>query len=782
MRTLMRLLAGLVRMLAGLVSGAIAAAARLAAGRLGGRAAPEPEVAPRAGDGGAGAASDEVRAEAADEGERAGLGPENVETTPDGRSVLDFDKFERALRAAADPAAELRLFVDDVRRREESGVDVLGQDRLRPGDLELFAARALEESGALGPGALPAVRVIRPLRSRTFYVRVEQPRVTRRQRTNVLRLENALNRVYFASQYFEDLSEVSTADAYLLNQRLEEVFCSQVPQMLRGVETGGAGEWDARLMLGVGVEAFQLPHRLTCSYRMNLRERIVAVRVDLPEPDQFASSCYLPHLGRVVPTTREMRERAASDYAMRLGILLAAFAFACSTSVNEVYVRGDADDGRHHRCLYSVCFDRTRFSAVDLSRLDSLPWHYRCFGARMRLDDGVLRPVEATFSLEEERFCPSSRFDSLETSHRMIAGGARDVLGTWRASDFGINEEARRAGLAEAIARELGDDVEDGVRAILAGAGDDPAPDVRDAVERTVRKLIEGTLPAGDPYAFAEEFVDGGELGTGVERAAELLAGGDAAAAARLLDRVIAEADASGAYRDDERRVWRCFRSYAERTLYNLEHGTGREVLLAPDAYQAAHLVAGAARLGMGQTERALSHARRALELGPYDTRPRLLAARCLEELDDFAGAAAELEAMLDRAYEPQGAGVGYYRMAYMQLRLDRPDLAEACYRKSLEFPSVARPVAGLELAALMGERGGARAMGPDEVDDALRAGGVGLVDVEGICRRAYECGRAAMDAGLFPVARSLANVLATFTGDDAVYDLVRSIEDEPDR
>ena len=705
-------------------------------------------------------------------------------TTLGDRSAFDAERFERELTGSPDPLQELRLFVQDIRTRE-SGHDVLGQERLRPSEFELFCARELEEAGVMDDDLeMPATRALMLTRSHLFYLRIEQPTLTYAAKLRVIRIEAALNRIRFCAMYFEDVAAASQADAYLLNERIEQAMVAQVTNMVPEGEQRSGTEWDTRLSLGLGIETFQTPYRLTADYRVNVRERVAAIRIDLTPPGAFDTSCYSLDIGRIVPTTRDMRARAASDYALRLGILLAAYAFGSSPAINECYVMGVLDDSKTHACYYSVCFDRTRFGGIDLERLDNLPWHYRCFAARMRMEDGVLKPVEPTFSLEDERFCPPSRYDSVELSHALLKGDAAQVLGTTKVSGLAIDEQAHRQEVAGRIVRGLGSSTEANVRAILDATRGDADESVQEAARRTMGMLIDGTLEDGDAISFEQEFVAGGELSHAVETGWRLLGKADATGAARLVRKALtdAEANADGAFRDTGEVEWRSFNSYAERALYNRMIAGKRSVRLVPEPYYEAHMLLGGALLDLGKPAEALVAAERALQMDPLDANPYLMAVKCSEELGDYADAADRLGSLLAVAHDAESVGKAYYRMAFMQYHLGRPDVAEACYLRCLEFASSVWPVAAFELASLRSSGEAPAQMTNEQAEGLLLANGIALAPVERVSKALYDCGRASLDSELFGVARTCFRSLGTFLGDDVLLDVIRSIEKEPDR
>lgn len=692
-----------------------------------------------------------------------------------------YESFSLRILTSGDPIDELKLFVRDVRHRRKR----LGDDFPTP--YERFCARMLTEAGLFASDVdLPKLTVVRPQASQMLYLRILDRELPYLAKVRVLAIEAALNAIRLSATYFEQPNEHTLVEHYQLVQRLARSICAQSPNLDEHVpvieDEYPDSEWAVRLGISTAIESLQLPHRLEASFRTNVADGNVAIRIELPPEGAFPGSTYVDGMG-LVPTTRDMRRRAAADYGLRLALLVAACAFRCSEKVLHVWVQATQETAHRHACYLSVDFDRWRFARLDLADLGDLAEVYRRFAATLRLEDGVMRPVAATFSLEEPRFCPPWRFIPVSLSARRLAEHEAQALGTSNVSGLSIDESTKRELVASNIMRKVGPTTEENVRAILELAGDDPDPSVRSAAERCVRKLIDGSIE-GDAYSIGAEFVGGDDLSSAVRTAQELMGARDLGVARRLLESALTPIDRAGIFEDSATVEYRHFSSYVDRALYNrLFALPGRTSLLVPAAYYEAHLLLSAAYLMEREGELALSHAERLVALAPLDMRSRLHLVRCLEMLGRVDEAITALNEHLLIAHDPEGLGVGYYRMAFFQWQQGNTLAAQACYLKAMHFMPTLVPLVAMELTALSLQSPGElrEELSEQECDELLQEHGVPLAPTEHLSTTFTECARAALDAEVFPVARNFVHVLAGFSHDDILMGLIRSIEDAPD-
>lgn len=716
--------------------------------------------------------------------------PAPVEEPRPERPTLDFGALSTRLVESADPLAELKRFVGDIRTREADAKD---DPMAMPSELERYAARMLDEAGLFAQDVeLPAFMVVRPRASRMVYLRTAERRIPYLAKLRIIKLEAALNAIRFACASLP--ADATMEDAYRLNQGLARSIIAQAspidePLMLEDVIQPD-GEWAVRYGISQAIETLQLPYRLSARFRTNVADGNVAIEVEHTPAEAFPTSCLVDGLG-IVPTTGDMRQRASADYALRLALLLAASAFRCTERIRHVWVAGIHENGTRRTCYYAVDFDRYRFSRLDLSDIGDLQETYRSFAPQLRYEDGWLRPVKQTFDLEQERFCPKRRYLPVSLTSRRLTGQAAQSLGTDHVSGLAIEEADNRALVANAIMLRLApgeakDATVKNVRTVMELAGDDPDPTVRSAAERVVSHLVDGTL-SEDPIAIGEEFVRGDALTRATDRAKELLMRQEAPQAQHALEPVLSAIDEVGTYADTSTIAYRFFASYVDRTLYNRLYtpkDEGRSLILVPDAYYEAHLLLSVTCLMQGDPEGALVHAERLVQLSPLDSRARLHLVRCLEELDRDDEAVDQLKALLNEAHDPQGLGFAYYRMAFFQWKRGNIAAAHACYQSAIQCLPQMAPTAAMELSILYLQNPN---MVPDDVTDeqieaTLDAYHIPVAPTQETSELFYECAQASLDAEIFPVARNFAAILGVFSGDDIISGLVRSLEDYPDR
>ncbi len=693
-------------------------------------------------------------------------------------STLDLGQLSDRLVNTSDPIAELKLFVGDIRTREADGDTA-------PSPFELYAARLLSEAGLFDSDVkFPQISVVRPPASDMFYLRIHDKVLSFHAYARVIALESALNALRFSNTYFDDPDAREVEEHYQLLQKLTRSIAAQKPELGKDTSFAGDdldGEWAVRLGISTAIESFQLPHRLAASWRVNVADGNVAFEIELPPELAFPATRYVEDLG-LVPTSRDMRRIAASDYALRLALLLANAAFSCSEKIKHVWVAGIAPSAARALCLLSVDFDRWRFFQLDLAQLGDLSLVYHSFAPTMRYEDGILRPVTQSFSLDEPRFCPPRRFIPVSLSSRKIASPLAEELHSNHVWDLSIDEACKREALASDIVTQMDESTEHNVRLILDLAADDPDPMVRCAAERTVGKLIDGSLEA-DADAVAEEFIAGDELSRAVNQATELLKQKEPAAAAALLRSVLAPIDDAGLYRDGPGLEYRFFPNYVERTLYNRMFTLdGHLPQLVPEAYFDAHYLLSCAYLMQNDAEKALVGARRIVELAPLDTRSQLHLARCLELTDRDDEALEVLTHLLEFAHDPEGLGMGYYRMAFFQWKAGHTLCAQACYHFALNFMPSYAPLITMEMGALALKSPGKirEDLTDAEAEQALRDENVPLAPTSEMSDAFLACTRASLDAEIFPIARNFAWVLGALSRSDILVGVLRSIEKDP--
>lgn len=720
-----------------------------------------------------------VGTETASDGAAGGADGSDVPQTPRS-SRLDLEALSKRLATSTDPVRVLRSFCADVRGR--TGSAEAGE---QPSALETYLAERLGEADLAGSDGvpMPSLRVVRPNTSGLFYLRIDDDEVSWLAKLKVLRTEAALNAALLATLGLPDADAASLEDLVSFEARCARSIVAQAPRLAARRESPAYGEWDVRSAISEAIESARLPQRLTARFRVNVAGGVAAFEVDVVPPRIWPATTHVDGLG-IVSSTVEMRRRAASEYNLRVGVLLAGYALLVAPELNEVWVAGVEDSGATHACYYSVRLSRADLEGLDLAGMVD-PWTVmRGAGALLHESGCALSPVRQDFSLDDERLCPARRWKPVELSEERLGPALAHELGGELRRDLGIDEAAGRRRAADELVRRLGESTEQNVRALLAVGGEDAPEDVRSAARRCVEGLIEGTLP-DDPLAIVESFVGGGALERGVEEARESFLSRDLEAAERLARSALSPADDAGTYADAPGSTWRSFSTYADRVLYNRLVGEKDErSRLVPDAYLEGHLIVSACALARGDVGEALARARLACEVAPLSAQASLHLSQCLEASGDAAAAADELRRLLSLAHDGETIGLAYLRMAQLQWQAGHVLAAQACHQLAGARLGVPVLVAGLAVVALIGRVGDASgsSLTPEQVKEALAAEDIPLAPTEEVGAVLMEASDAAVDAELFGVGRDLVRALCSVLRDDVILGVYRSIEDEPDR
>lgn len=696
-------------------------------------------------------------------------------TTPGGFASVLVDRLSRC----DDARAELARACAEASRREALGGE-------RPGGVELLMRDRLLEAGVgEEDGPLPPFSVLRPPSTSLAYLRCDPAQTLPWESTlAVLRVEHALNVALLSCEALEDPDAATLGQAMRLEARLHRQAASLATEWLgRGEGQGAAeGDWEARVAIASGIEGLRVPWRLTARFRCNAAAGLAAIECDLVPPEAWPTTAWADGLG-AVRATDAMRRRAAADYDLRLVVLMARFALLACPELDEVWVAGVVDDGRSHACYASVRVERSLVEGTELDgAFDPVALLRSCEGA-LDVEDGELWPVRQTFSLEDERLCPPSRYRQPELCHDPLDAAQARALGCPDVSGLSADEGARRRAAAEALVRRLGSSTEQNVRELLAcaeGADDDVARRARSCVER----LVVGELP-DDPVAIATALVGDGRLESLSQAAHDALLSGRAARAAELASQALACVP-EGTFDDTDDVAWRCFGRYCQRVAYNVmvAPDDGREVRLVPGAYVTALLMRAIGCALSGRADEGVACAREALRLAPTTAQAQLALAQCLDLAGRHEEAAQELCRGLGLALEPESLLALYLRLAQVEWQLGRPGAALACCRRAAPFLPAGDAASLRGLAERLVGRAGAEglaSLGEREAQRALEDAGVPDAPTERVGQVLLDAARAATDAGVFLVARDLMRCVTLLGRDDVTVGMLRSFEDEPD-
>lgn len=713
-------------------------------------------------------------------------------------SSLTLESITKRLLAAEDAILELKAQVGDIRTREaaaegketDGAQQKAGRHPEPPSALELFYARMLEEAGLFDKdAALPQASAVMLHRSRLFYLRVQEPRVSYGAKLALIRIEAALNALIFASAYHKVDAPLTEREAYRTNQSVARSVASQIPTIADRLPTADEpfsdGEWAVRKGIASELETFRLPYRLEAGYRVNMHEGAVLFELAATPASCFPRSAWVEGLGRIVPTTAAMRRREASQYALRCALLLAGAAFRCSPGVKDVWVSAMETTAQRRSCLFSIHFDRRRFAHLDLDDIQDPFAVFAAFDAHMDPENEMLRPVPQELTLSDPRFCPAMRYEEPARSKRRIFGYSAKALGTTEVRGLAIDEEAGREAAAEEFGRHLGATAAESVSAILAATRDAKDPSVQEASTRTIMKLIDGTLDPADPLAIEEEFVSGDALTAAVRKARELMQARRAQDAIALLRDALASFEKVHPLVDTPDAAMRYFRTYIDRVFWNrLEAQKGQRAILLSGSFHEAHSMLAQALLEQNEEEEAARYAARMIGFAPFDAAGYMLYARAQNALQNTDGAKETVCLLLERAYDPETLGGSYAALGQIFEQQDDDVAAAAAYRRATRFVSSSYLMSIFALNQLGPKHPTEMAnLATDEdVDAVLAAHGVPVAPTEEVSQIFVSGMRAAFDAEVFPAAKEFVDVLAMLSGDDVVLDISRSLEGEPDR
>ena len=532
------------------------------------------------------------------------------------------------------------------------------------------------------------------------------------------------------------------------------------------------GEWACRMRFADGVENLPSPFRIPYEFDANVTAGVICVDVAVPEP-----AC----MGVFAKRDATARAACARAYAIRLAVAVGRMGLASSPAVRRVVV--NCHGRRQAQTVLSLEVTRTLLGELtELADADPAGgWPAHPALRALPAEDGWLAPVSPFNVRTDPLVCPPGRYRAPELDDSPCAGALTRDCGAHRVSDLGINEKSVRVAAWNGTVGELGSTTTEAVARLMAlrDATDDVT--VAEACSRASAALVDGRCDISQRRELSRLFVDGGALADANARAASLSEGeptpDQLEEALGIVEGALSPIDEVGAYLDDPEQVYRYFNSVAERIEYNLTASDGgRRVRLVPDEYYNAHAQAVRLLVLLERPEEALAHAEALVRVAPATPDALQSKVRCLEGLSRIFEAAELLEEAIRIASTARDLALAFYRLAYMQWRLGRSDLAVACYERAIMLHPDIAALARDELKSLLDSDHALHSMEPDEVLSTLEGGGIPTGDVEAVACRARDAAIACADAGVFAIARPLAGVLSEFRHDDAFIAALNSL------
>ena len=164
------------------------------------------------------------------------------------------------------------------------------------------------------------------------------------------------------------------------------------------------------------------------------------------------------------------------------------------------------------------------------------------------------------------------------------------------------------------------------------------------------------------------------------------------------------------------------------------------------------------------------------MRLAPTSTYATMRKVRILEEQSRIYEAADLIVAALHHAVTPRDAAICHYRLAYMEWKLGREDLAAACYQRSLTWDTEMSAQAREELDDLLANTPDLKRPTEEQADALLAREGIPLGCVRTDGENTLAAAVACMDGGALISARPLMAVLFGMNGDDVVMGVYRSL------
>ncbi len=623
----------------------------------------------------------------------------------------------------------------------------------------------------------------------TFYLSNMDENVVIPERT-IVKIEAALNRFLLAQDHLgAHAAQANELECIRTDEMIREQFAIQAPD-IESEQKQTTSEWKLRFALSTAIESLRTPYRIDTIFQADLSAGIVAFSLMAPDSDMMPPMRFDRELGKWLPCDDAMRQAAAFRYAAHAGIALAAFAFQASSNIEQVsvFARPFAEHGEDVLSekvgegaadpFYMVVFTREGFTADGAYRkasLDDPTAFFKACGARQ---GKAARPI-APFGLLEKLPNARKRVREPELEHRALSLNAALSLGAVSTDDLRIDYGAvvREEGRALAANLRVQPTVQEATRIVLQWREQTENPLVYEACTRLMTGLTQGSVNAADSEAVENCFAGLDTYARAHEQANQLMLTNQAEAG-NVLRKAIAEAESTGRYRDTPETVHRMFDNYVARVLYNLcDFDEGRKVDLAPTSlflcyFDALNLLDGS----FTDSEEAVRYGRRCIEIAPTFTPAYRRCARAYMLVGDLESAADLLKQALAIALIPEEIAAAYYQLAYVLWRSKKPKAGIACYLKSILTSTAYMAQATMELHELLSEEG-VPMIQRDEVDETLMAAGIPLAPASALLDDMDRALHAAVDEGLFPVARALLTLVAIHRPDDALTNVLHSLE-----
>ena len=572
------------------------------------------------------------------------------------------------------------------------------------------------------------------------------------------------------------------------------------------------GEWSWRRKLAVTLESIRSPHRIVVDFQGGLQTGTVTMVGLVPSVNAMPKSVWNAEANNWRALSYKERHEMAVSYSLSCAIACVAAAFASSDRIQRVkFLEGFIDskamagqgDGRGF-VMQSCCridVDRASFArdGIYVNDGDDPLACWISLGGDIIIDAPVSDMVDGwsdALELLQEQFDESnlpSRSELPEFGDGRLPETVGELLGARYARDMRIMHGSLHRRNAENLADRLAAAETDVERVRLARAMQSPGADPFDvqAANRVMSSLLSGDLDTADQNAVVNCYLGEDEYLKALSVSRELMAKDRDKALESLLS-VVDQAEQSGRYADDLEVVYRGFDSYSSRLMYNLvrtgrlklsserfDYGAndaGKRVELIPDALYLCYTTAGyGAEQQFDGFESGEALSRTAIRMAPTVPNGYRQLARAYSLVGDMDSAAKVLLDALQICVTPADIALVYYQLGYVLWKAGRPQAGALCYLKSVTTSPVVAAQAAAELRGLMHEER-IPVVGRPEIDEGLKDEGIPLAPLPHVIDAIMDGAEAAVDAGMFGVARSLLNVGLHYRPDDALFDVLKSL------
>ena len=132
--------------------------------------------------------------------------------------------------------------------------------------------------------------------------------------------------------------------------------------------------------------------------------------------------------------------------------------------------------------------------------------------------------------------------------------------------------------------------------------------------------------------------------------------------------------------------------------------------------------------------------------------------------------------AALPYAMTPRDTALAHYRLAYLEWKLGKEELAVACYQRALTWNTVLSELAQQELDDLLGSSSNLTQLEPEEVLHTIQKEGIPLGFTEEDEAELLAASALLVDSHAFVIAVSLLSVLCSAHGDDVLVSIRSSL------